>query len=331
MEVSGLIAATLAGHLGAAEKGARRLYDTGLDHDDEWLRPRGASALGVVALTRGCVRTANRYFRITVSSMNDFDGLFLRYNVAWLVRAAAAAGLVDEAHEAMQEVGASAPVFGLFQADWVLAEAAILAAQGHVRRAGEQALDAARMAASAGMWGATSIAAFDALRYGGGQLAADLVMGAAERVDGPLPLAMGRAAEALAIDEGGALDRASVVLEEQGALLYAADVANLAAGVHRRVGDGRAAVGSALRSAELQRRCEGAWRPWAVSAPLHRVLTEREREVAILAACGRSDAELSAELAISIRTVQSHLARAYTKLGVSGRRGLADALAEAWG
>lgn len=330
MEVSGLIAATLAGHLGAAEKGARRLYDAGLDNDDEWLRPRGASALGVVALTRGCVRTATRYFRITVASLNDFDGLFLRYNVAWLARAAAAAGLADEAHDAMQEVGASAPVYGLFQADWVLAEAAVLAAEGHLRRACEQALDAARMAASGGMWGATSIAAFDALRYGGGQPAADLVVGAAERVDGPLPLAMGRAAKSFALDEGVALDCAGAALEERGALLYAADIANLAAGVHSRAGDGRAAVGSALRSAELHRRCEGAWRPWAVPSPLHQVLTEREREVAILAACGRSDAELSAELSISIRTVQSHLARTYTKLGISGRRGLADALAEAW-
>ena|GEM_PF-1457689 len=55
-------------------------------------------------------------------------------------------------------------------------------------------------------------------------------------------------------------------------------------------------------------------------------LTGREREVATLAAAGMSDVEIAGRLVVSPRTVQTHLARAYRKLEVSGRRSLASAL-----
>lgn len=48
-------------------------------------------------------------------------------------------------------------------------------------------------------------------------------------------------------------------------------------------------------------------------------LTERENEVAHLAADGRSDREIATLLTLSVRTVQSHLATAYRKLGVTSR------------
>ncbi len=66
--VAGSIAIAGAGRLDEAEAIGRKLYDRALIEDDEWSRPRGASALGVTALMRGQVRTATRYFRITVAS-----------------------------------------------------------------------------------------------------------------------------------------------------------------------------------------------------------------------------------------------------------------------
>ncbi len=57
-------------------------------------------------------------------------------------------------------------------------------------------------------------------------------------------------------------------------------------------------------------------------------LTRRELEIATLAATGRSDSDIAAALVISVRTVESHLAAAYRKLGIGSRRGLAAALAE---
>ena len=55
----------------------------------------------------------------------------------------------------------------------------------------------------------------------------------------------------------------------------------------------------------------------AVSGP--DALTNREREVAKLAAEGRSAREIARELYIGERTVETHLANAYAKLGVSSK------------
>ena len=54
-------------------------------------------------------------------------------------------------------------------------------------------------------------------------------------------------------------------------------------------------------------------------------LTSRETEVARLASRGLSDREIADELVLSIRTVQSHLASAYRKLGIGSRTELAAA------
>jgi DNA-binding NarL/FixJ family response regulator len=56
-------------------------------------------------------------------------------------------------------------------------------------------------------------------------------------------------------------------------------------------------------------------------------LTTREVEVAMLAAGGLSNLQISQRLYISVRTVECHLARVYQKLGVRSRRDLPGSLA----
>jgi DNA-binding NarL/FixJ family response regulator len=53
--------------------------------------------------------------------------------------------------------------------------------------------------------------------------------------------------------------------------------------------------------------------------PARLLLTDREQEVLQLAACGLSNAEISARLYLSIRTVQVHLTHIFGKLGVGSR------------
>jgi DNA-binding NarL/FixJ family response regulator len=80
---------------------------------------------------------------------------------------------------------------------------------------------------------------------------------------------------------------------------------------------------SAQRLAAL---CEGAR-----TASLHTFdtlspLTDREREIATLAAQGLTSRAIAEQLVVSTRTIENHLQRVYMKMGVSGRAELAEAM-----
>jgi DNA-binding CsgD family transcriptional regulator len=58
-------------------------------------------------------------------------------------------------------------------------------------------------------------------------------------------------------------------------------------------------------------------------------LSETEERVAALAAQGRSNLQIAAELYVSVRTVEAHLSHIYRKLGVRRRAELAGHLVSA--
>jgi ATP/maltotriose-dependent transcriptional regulator MalT len=62
--------------------------------------------------------------------------------------------------------------------------------------------------------------------------------------------------------------------------------------------------------------------------PADEELTEAERRVAELAAAGRSNKEIAAELFMGVSTVEAHLSRVYRKLGIRSRSGLGARLAK---
>ncbi|MGP3914467.1 ATP-binding protein [Nonomuraea sp. 10N515B] len=64
--------------------------------------------------------------------------------------------------------------------------------------------------------------------------------------------------------------------------------------------------------------------PWRGGRPSHgRTLSSREREVALLAAGGKTNQEIATELFLSRRTVESHISSALRKLGYLSRKELA--------
>jgi DNA-binding CsgD family transcriptional regulator len=67
-------------------------------------------------------------------------------------------------------------------------------------------------------------------------------------------------------------------------------------------------------------------RPRRASARGSDALTPRERRIAQMASSGLSNREIAEALFITTKTVETHLGRAYRKLEIPGRSGLADAL-----
>ncbi|MFD1117974.1 response regulator transcription factor, partial [Sphaerisporangium aureirubrum] len=94
----------------------------------------------------------------------------------------------------------------------------------------------------------------------------------------------------------------------------------------RRDGSPRQAAAAAARAAELLARCEGAGTPLLATGHETVPLTARERDIALLAAGGTPSKDIARTLVLSVRTVDNHLQKIYTKLGVTTRRDLAHAL-----
>jgi len=83
------------------------------------------------------------------------------------------------------------------------------------------------------------------------------------------------------------------------------------------------AAGDAMLSPPVTRRLLGAFARLGGSRPPTRSqvdrLTERETEVLVLVARGRSNAEIAEELVVAEQTVKTHVSRILTKLGLRDR------------
>jgi DNA-binding CsgD family transcriptional regulator len=159
------------------------------------------------------------------------------------------------------------------------------------------------------------------------------------------PRALGVSLRALGVVEGG--DEGTEMLREAVELLAGGDagleharaLCELGAALRRgnRRRDARAPLREALaRADELDARpiaqrareelLAAGGRPRRVALSGPDALTASERRTAMLAAAGRSNREIAAELVVTVRTVEFHLSRAYGKLGVSSREELREGL-----
>ncbi|MEV6881993.1 LuxR family transcriptional regulator [Streptomyces sp. NPDC051135] len=143
-------------------------------------------------------------------------------------------------------------------------------------------------------------------------------LGAPQRAGGRLTGVFAAHAEALAREDGPALDRVAEELERRGFLLFAAEANAQAVRVHR---DPSAARTARTRAVALTRRCQGARTP-ALSGLVLGELTARQRQIVTLAAAGLSNRQIAERLTLSVRTVGNHLYGAYTRLGAADRGAL---------
>lgn len=123
-------------------------------------------------------------------------------------------------------------------------------------------------------------------------------------------------------------------------ILYDATPATVRAELHREIAEAlRAARGSPevvayhqLRAVELSRDAGAAYWPADASERTSlrwELLTPTEREVALLVSRGLRNKQAGARLQISARTVETHLAHVFAKLGINSRVELASAVGRA--
>ncbi len=144
--------------------------------------------------------------------------------------------------------------------------------------------------------------------------------------DSALITVRSRHVAALEAGDPEALADASRQLEDLGLDLLAAEAASAAADAYRRARDQRAGARAASRCAALAANCDGAVTPGLSSIAAAVPLSNREREIATLAGRGLSSREIAERLYLSIRTVDNHLQKVYSKLGITGRDQLPAAL-----
>jgi DNA-binding CsgD family transcriptional regulator len=166
----------------------------------------------------------------------------------------------------------------------------------------------------------------DLVRLGSADEAVDRLQELARQMDGPLVQALARHALAVAKRDIGLLTDVVDRFEAMDVLGLAAETAAELAELYRSGGEPRRATAVQQRSAELAARAGGVRTPALARGTGVEPLTAREREVALLAGSGVRSREIGERLHLSTRTVDTHLAHVYRKLGVSGRDDLASAL-----
>lgn len=314
-----------AGRLDDAAETALRAMRLASVAGDEFITRYVEFVLGRIALEQGRLDSAARWFREAASgALARGPESLVAPAVGGLAIIHLSRGDPDSAEQALALAPPGTPPrnpTSLLTAGIAMVRAGDLAGAAGLLR------DAAREASEAGYPFLAGVYLFTLARWGGAVDAAPELARLVEVGAGEFTGLQARHARAEA--EG---DRAELVAvaddwESRGALLYAAEALAAAARLAQARGESRAATALQTRSDGLAARTQGAATPLLRFTAALTPLTAREREIAALAAQGTSSKEIAERLFLSVRTVDNHLQSIYGKLGIRGRRELADAIA----
>lgn len=156
--------------------------------------------------------------------------------------------------------------------------------------------------------------------------AAQRLLHVAGHVEAPIADAYRALANAVIDRLTASREMAAGAFRALGLLPFAARLSAQAADLARTEGDQRAATRLRQIAGDDVLRCDGLRSALAVSADTVVSLTQREHEIAALVCSGKASKDVADILFLSTRTVDNHLQRIYTKLGVTNRRELAESL-----
>jgi DNA-binding NarL/FixJ family response regulator len=277
---------------------------------------------GRIELLRGRPRTASDSLRQAVVECRDLDYAgYLTWTLGLLAAARSLVGDQSEADALLTEAAtlSERSPRRLVEGDRRLAAAWVLAGRGELSASRRLAATLGIAAADHGMISWATIALHDAVRLGD-RTVSERLIDVARRFESPLADAMASHAAALVAHDGAGLVAAASQLVTLGLLLDGAEAYAQAAVELRAAGQRVAARSASARAVALVGQCEGARTPALATAGLAELkLTKRELEVIVLAARGASNRDIADSLYVSERTVEGHLLRAFTKLGITRR------------
>ncbi|MCX5000573.1 LuxR C-terminal-related transcriptional regulator [Streptomyces longwoodensis] len=310
----------------AAHEGAEA-YDQ-LSESSSVARMWMSVLLGRTQWLAGHVVSARHWYAEAIALARRVDNaIVLRPALSGLAACAAVQGDITAAESALEACDALPGTAGFLSEGELRAGRAWLeAARGNLTGARELLADGAASARATGHVTAESLLLTDIARLGAPHDVAQRLTELAGEGDGALLPVRAELAVALAASDAEALGTVALRCEELGADLLAAEAYSAGAQVSRRVGLPRAATFAENRAASCLTRCGDVRTPLSARSTAPKPLSEREREIAAAAMSGASSSAIAAALHVSVRTVNNHLHRVYTKLGVSDRRSLAQVL-----
>jgi ATP/maltotriose-dependent transcriptional regulator MalT len=249
----------------------------------------------------------------------------MRLLLSGVTATAAVLGDLRAAESAAAEAAAYPPT-GYFAGEERLGDAWLLAARGQLGQARTVLADAAEQARNTGHVTSEALVLTDIARLGGAEDVLDRLAELAGNCDGALAPARAHLTAALAAADPDRLLAAATELATIGADLLAAEAATQAATAWQHAGQARKATAALQKARSCAERCQRARTPLLATTETTAALSTRETEVARLAAAGTASQDIADTLHLSVRTVENHLQNAYTKLGVTNRTELAQAL-----
>jgi DNA-binding CsgD family transcriptional regulator/energy-coupling factor transporter ATP-binding protein EcfA2 len=275
--------------------------------------------LGFAQMDRGELPSACAVFTNAVAVFaQGFPSPWLLVVAALHAQAEGARGDSAAAGAALRRAEkAYGPHVAVFLPELELARAWERASAGDTMAAQAHAIQAAKIAQAAGMHAVEMRARHTAVRFGNRSQVARLEK-LARTLNTALAEAVADHARGLAQHDGALLDAAARQFADLGASAFAADAWAQAASEHSRRGDRGEKFESSTRAHALASQCE--LRTPAVEAAARPLpFSGRERQIVMLVAAGLSNREIADRLVLSVRTVEGHLYRLFSKLGINNR------------
>ena len=286
--------------------------------------------LGVVQLGRGALASACSAFQDSISAMSrGFPSGWVMLVSAWSAQAEGARANNKAAAAALRlSEEAYGPQTAVFLPELELARAWERACVGQMSVAQTHAVRAAQIARQSGMYAVEMRALHTAVRFDD-RSQTERLAELATTLNTPMAEAIAEHARGLAGHDGDVLDAAADRFADMGAMALAADAAAQAAREHARTRQRGKEIKSSTCAHWLASQHEiRTPAVHSVAQPLP--ITDREREIVMLAAAGLSNRQIAERLSVSVRTVEGHVYRIFAKLGIERREQLIHLVRLAW-